>query len=327
MPERGTWSNLATSLATLEARVRREAITNTGAVASRRDAVRRAYVRAVLAIDALRSAPSPAVAPTPAAMQRLVHRLVDSLDEDESPWLALTCVQRITRGSRVLETHAVNVAVLAVATARALGLPRTAQAEIGLAALVHDVRQTDTVSAGERHDVDGAAWLLEWAPVDCGIKVAAITAAHRGGGDGEASRGSNATADIATRIVRIADAFDVLAGRDGPAGSPHLVLAFLLQGTGARFDAALLKVFARVVGIYPPGTGVRLRDGAIAVVVRPNRRRDGLDRPTVRVVKDAGGHDVTAEVILDLAATGDDIVATTDLAVHGVDPATLVLDR
>jgi hypothetical protein len=169
--------------------------------------------------------------------------------------------------------------------------------------------------------------LLDWAPVESVATAAAVAAGHRAPeGDAPARSGVEAT-DLATRIVRIADAYDVLTGRDGACGSPDLVLAFLLQGTGARFDAALLKVFARVVGIYPPGTAVRLADGAVGVVVRPNRRPDILDRPFVRLVVDAGGRSVEVDTIVDLATDDGDIAATLDPAAHGIDPAALALAR
>jgi hypothetical protein len=327
MPESTEWGTFATSLAALEARVRRDRGSQGAVVSPQRDAVRRLYVRTVLATRTLRAAAASAGAPAPAAIQRLVHRLVDSMAEDEAPWLALTAVRRLSRGPHVIETHAVNVAVLAVALARALGLERGAQAEVGFAALLHDVAQTAGADP-DRHDLEGAAWLIEWAPVDCVATAAAVAAGHcTRPGRGVAMRTGIDDGGVATRIVRIADAYDVLAGRDGACGSPDLVLAFFLQGTGARFDAGLLKVFARVVGIYPPGTCVRLRDGAVGVVVRPNRHPDVLDRPFVRIVVDASGRDVEAETILDLAADRGEIVATLDPAVHGLDPAALALGR
>lgn len=324
MPDAVGWGTLASTLATLGARVRRERTTAGTAPANRRDGVRRQYLRGVLVEDALRNAGSPSDAPAPATVQRLVHRLVDSIHEDEGAWLALTAVHHVARGARVLDTHAMNVAVLSVAVARAVGLSREAQADLGLAALVHDVRRG---AGAEQHDLDAAAWLLEWGPVEASVRWAAIAAAHRNLVLTAGGRASAGDVDLGTRIVRIADAYDVLIARDGLAGSPDLVLAFMLQGTGERFDTALLKVFARVVGIYPPGTAVRLRDGAIAVVSRPTRRPEALDRPVVRVAVDADGVVADSPIWIDLQAVGDDIVETVDPAAHGVDPAALALDR
>jgi hypothetical protein len=324
MRESTAWGALAARLTTLQARVQREGTLPGSVPARRMDGVRRQYLRGVCVVDALRSAGSPSDAPAPATVQRLVHRLVDGLQDDAGAWLALTAVHHVARQERVLETHAMNVAILSIAVARALALPRDAQADLGLAALVHDIRR-NSGSAGP--DLDAAAWLLEWGPVEASVYWAAIAATHRDAVATAGVRTAAADVDLGTRIVRIADAYDALTARDGVAGSPDLVLAFMLQGTGMRFDSALLKVFARVVGVYPPGTTVRLRDGSIAVVSRPAQRPEALDRPIVRVAIDADGADVVSPAWIDLSATGEDIVETVDAAALGVDAAALALDR
>jgi hypothetical protein len=324
MREPMNWGSLAASLAALEAQVRREG-GSSRETTMRREAVRRLYVRTVLAVDALGSDDTP----EPGPMQRLVHRLVDGLDEDDAPWLALTAVRRLALGARVVETHSVNVAVLSIAMASAIGLDRAARADIGMAALLHDVGHGRGAKT-ESHGIDGAAWLVDWAPLDRATLLAAVAAGHpphNGAAHGGAAPGTVEPDDVATRILRIADAYDVLTGRDGVAGSPDLVLAFLLQGSGNRFDAALLKIFTRVVGIYPPGTTVRLPDGAIGVVVRPTRREDALDRPIVRLVIDARGRAVEQEAIVDLHTAGIDIGESLDPTAHGIDPAALALGR
>jgi hypothetical protein len=319
MREPMNWGSLAASLAALEAQVRREG-GSSRETTMRREAVRRLYVRTVLAVDALGTDDPP----EPGPMQRLVHRLVDGLDEDDAPWLALTAVRRLALGARVVETHSVNVAVLSIAMASAIGLDRAACADIGMAALLHDIGHGRGAKT-ESHGIDGAAWLVDWAPLDRATLLAAVAAGHRP--HTGAPHGGVEPDDLATRILRIADAYDVLTGRDGAAGSPDLVLAFLLQGSGNRFDAALLKIFTRVVGIYPPGTTVRLPDGAIGVVVRPTRREDALDRPIVRLVIDARGRNIEQESIVDLHAAGVDIGETLDPIAHGIDPAALALGR
>lgn len=320
MSDRAAWGTLASSLTALEARVRRGAGASKSESSVRGDGVWRAYLRAVLLEDAMREAATPVDAPAPATVQRLVHRLADGIEEDEPGWLALTAVHRVARGARVLQTHSVNVTILAVAMARALGLSRDDQAQVGLAAFVHDVRRQRDVG---RHDIDTAAWLLEWAPVEVAVRVAAVASGHRVTGKPGTVRAGSRVLDLTTRIVQIADTYDVLCGRDGVVGSPDLVLAFMLQGTGERFDRGLLKIFARVVGVYPPGTAVRLNDGAIAVVVRPNRRQDGLDRPTVRIVVAPDGTAVTPPELVDLAMSRGEVVETVDPSTHGIDAATL----
>jgi hypothetical protein len=69
-----------------------------------------------------------------------------------------------------------------------------------------------------------------------------------------------------------------------------------------------------------------MRDGAIALVVRPNRRQDGLDRPAVRVVVAADGTMQTSRDVVDLTTSPGEIVETIDGSAYGIDAATLLRD-
>src|SRR5262249_47026755 len=56
---------------------------------------------------------------------------------------------------------------------------------------------------------------------------------------------------------------------------------------GDRFDTTLLKVFIRTVGIYPPGSVVKLSTGEIAVVLFPSQ--EDVTAPTIKLLRDAEG--------------------------------------
>ena len=59
------------------------------------------------------------------------------------------------------------------------------------------------------------------------------------------------------------------SGRDyRPPLQPTLALRWLFLNEGAALDERLAKVFIKTLGIYPPGTGVRLRNGSVAVVTQ-----------------------------------------------------------
>ena len=61
---------------------------------------------------------------------------------------------------------------------------------------------------------------------------------------------------------------------------PAEALARLFRTETARFDGKLLSLMIKLLGVYPPGTVVRLNDDALGLVVSPGR--DSL-RPTVLI--------------------------------------------
>ena len=61
---------------------------------------------------------------------------------------------------------------------------------------------------------------------------------------------------------------------------PTAALAHLFRVESARFDPRLLSMLIKLLGVYPPGTIVRLSDESHGLVVAPGK--DSL-RPTVLV--------------------------------------------
>jgi len=75
---------------------------------------------------------------------------------------------------------------------------------------------------------------------------------------------------LPAKLLALADVYCArVSSRDSrPAMSPNLALRWLFLGEGTTTDEHLAAPFIKALGIYPPGTGVRLRNGSIAVVVR-----------------------------------------------------------
>lgn len=116
------------------------------------------------------------------------------------------------------------------------------------------------------------------------------------------------------RLLGLADIYCArVSSRDcRPAMSPTMAMRWLFLGEGAVVDKALATLFIKTLGVYPPGTGVRLKSGSLAVVthrgafghqprVASVTTGDGarLDRPIRR--SHEGGASAIAEVV-DLAA-------------------------
>jgi len=67
----------------------------------------------------------------------------------------------------------------------------------------------------------------------------------------------------------------------------------ILNDNSRRFDAEILKVFLKSMGIYPVGSIVILNDGSVAKVVR-NQKEVPL-RPVVRVLVSSSGRKIPTE--------------------------------
>ncbi len=251
------------------------------------------------------------------AIRRLVQRMFDLLVEDDAPLLGLTCIKNM-QGYEF--THAVNVMILSLALAREAQLAKRDVETVGIAAFVHDIGQMDVPAAiverqgalGEeewatmrRHTLHGALRLFEAGPLELTAPAALVALEHHLGlwADGYPKLPAGWTTSVASQIVHVTDTYDALTSRRvyrQRAVRPDQALAYMLENAGLRFETALVKCFIRLLGIYPPGTTVRLDDDAVGVVVRPNRTPERLHRPQVCVLLDGAGQPVSDDPVVDL---------------------------
>lgn len=279
----------------------------------------RLYVQAVAAYEQTVAAASAVqTVPDLAPLQRTVQRVVDVVHDDAALLLGLTTLKglKVSPG-RTVRTHGVNTMILAVTLAHTAGLTRPAQARVGLAALLHDLGR-DTGLDSAPHGIATTNALLRFRSLEDVALIAVAALSHD-----LLVAPSSAGEDAAAAIVRIADAYDTLTAREGMDGSPDLVIAFLLRGGAARFDAVLVRCLARLLGMYPPGTTVQLEDGSTGVVVRP-APTGTPDCPLVRVCCTAGGAPVPGEV---WARSGTRAVTSVDPAALGFDPMRVFLPQ
>lgn len=78
--------------------------------------------------------------------------------------------------------------------------------------------------------------------------------------------------DPLARIVTIVNIFDSLCNptQATEARSPHHALAYMFKNMSAKLAVRELNIMIKMLGVYPPGTIVKLSDGRVAIVMTVN---------------------------------------------------------
>lgn len=181
--------------------------------------------------------------------------------------------------------HPVNVAIACRLVGSSLGLDACELAATVAAALTMNIGMfflqqelhaldgplSDTQRvAVYNHCARGVARLRDWG-VTSAVWLNAVRDHHeRSDGSGYPAGKRGEETGRPARLLALADVYCArVSGRDyRPPLQPTLALRWLFLNEGAVLDERLAKVFIKTLGIYPPGTGVRLRNGSIAVVVQ-----------------------------------------------------------
>jgi putative nucleotidyltransferase with HDIG domain len=307
-------------------------------VASDIAAIRRLYAGAVtIAEEVWESAATEGKPELPVALQT-VDGLADAVTQNRTAVVALTAMRNY---DNYTFTHMVNVSILTMGQARALGIEGRLLREFGLSALMHDIGKvrtpkdilnkpekltSDEFAVMRRHTVDGAEILRRTPEMPVLAPVVAFEHHLRLDGAGYPSGAKRSSLNLATMLCSIADVYDAMRSKRAyqQAYPTDRILAVLKHNDGAHFDQNLVRRFVQLLGIYPPGNLVKLSTGEVAVVTQVHA--PDPYRPRVRVIINAAGQ--TLEVpeernLFDVSAPdAPSIIAPVDGAEIGIDPLT-----
>ncbi len=181
--------------------------------------------------------------------------------------------------------HNVNVSVLSLTLARALGIddPEIIR-EIAQGAVLHDVGKVMIASQVLLKDdalTQAETKLLNMHPAygvevlrsveSLSPRVREIIAFHHemidGSGFPKGLKGDAISQVV--RIVSIANAYDNLCNQRVAARSriPSEALAYMYKFELAKYDKEALSAFVKALGVYPPGTIVLLKSGRVGIVM------------------------------------------------------------
>ncbi|MFD2111443.1 HD-GYP domain-containing protein [Thiorhodococcus fuscus] len=185
--------------------------------------------------------------------------------------------------------HAINVTVISLLLGKRLGLDADALRDLGLGALLHDIGKISLperlrwrepgFTAAERnlfqqHVVNGLELGIR---MGLSREILAMIAQHHEYSDGSGfpKRLSGEQLTYASRILVLVNHYDQVCNPANPvmAVTPHNALSLMFAQSRCKFDAAVLEMFIRMMGVYPPGSVVLLTDGRHALVVSVNSDR------------------------------------------------------
>jgi putative nucleotidyltransferase with HDIG domain len=213
----------------------------------------------------------------------LVDHMVDSVLTDRDIAIHL---MKDKYGGEDMYFHSLNVSVLAMMLAKQLKLPKEDVKELGFGSLFHDIGKIDIpdkvrlkttpLTKAEQHLLEQHCAYGEPIARKLGLskKAIDIILQHHeymdGSGYPNKLRG-DAISPLA-RIVAIVNTYDNLCNKPNPAESlsPHAALSRMFALLRKQLDGGPLGIFIRCLGVYPPGTVVRLSDGTLGLVVAVN---------------------------------------------------------
>lgn len=190
------------------------------------------------------------------------------------------------RSSDAHYQHALNVTVLSMILAKSIEISREDAQLLGLAAILHDIGKLevsdkillkkDPLTHAEHahyqlHSEFGARMIKS---IGLSPRIAKVVLQHHELADGSgypAGLKADKTDPLA-RIIVLANNYDTLCNPKNMTGAktPYEALAYMFAHQRSKFDEDLLKRLIKSLGVYPPGSIVKLSNEQYATVVSVN---------------------------------------------------------
>lgn len=209
---------------------------------------------------------------------RIVGSVASSFLHEQGASVMLVASKRMDEAN---QQHALNAMVLTLLLAKGLGLKPEIFEACGMGALLHDIgkvrinpsvlrnpqRSRHEEALYRMHGEYGLQLIGEHVPPP----VRATIREHHEHCDGSGFPDGRTREQInpVARMVAITDRYDRLCNPPaiGDAMTPAEALSQMYAREAARYDKQMLSVFIKELGVYPPGSFVRLSNGAIAIVI------------------------------------------------------------
>lgn len=202
--------------------------------------------------------------------------------------------------------NALNSAVLSALVGQNMQLPRHRIVVLVTAALLHDVgmlrlnpeivNKKGKLTPEERrhintHPIHSYRVITKELGFAEDMGLAALQHQERWDGHGYPRKIAKEAIRLEARIISVADSFIAMVSNKPHRNSiiGYAAIKKLLSDNGTSFDPDVLKTFIQVLGIFPIGSIVQLKDSSVCRVIE-NRSHAPL-KPRVKVIIDANGHE------------------------------------
>ena len=232
--------------------------------------------------------------------KRLVQPVVDNIMRHEYSVVGLTAMRD---HDEYTYAHCVNVSVLSIGMGQALGQSRQVLADLGVAALLHDVgkiavpgdvlRKPAKLTPEEwqmvrRHPIEGVKMVCRMPGLTpLMLDALRVCLEHHMNYDRSGYPQIDGEWGQATlsRIVAVADCFDAITAHRAyhrRPRTPFEALQYMLGPSRVSFDPAVLWALVRTVGLYPAGSVMQTDSGHLVLALSPNPA--DVRRPVCRVL-------------------------------------------
>jgi hypothetical protein len=239
--------------------------------------------------------------PNPLPIRRLVNEMIDTSRSASVADLARDHDRRLPHYAR----HTLMVTNLSLLIGGETGFSNTTLSDLGVAAMFHDVgyslKEDGYWVPFERHTTAGLSSLMRQRGFhEAKVRRLLAVVEHHRPYNSPKGRPS-----LFARIIHIADDYDILT-RFRPGKGPILshpdALARMAAHTGKAYDPDLFQVFVNKMGMFPPGSILRLASGRLVVSASGARSRKTFAKPLCQVVRNADGSKAGKREQVDLAA-------------------------
>ncbi len=182
--------------------------------------------------------------------------------------------------------HSLNVTVLSLILAKSLDMTESDARQLGIGALFHDLGKSQIpdriskkvdpltkaeISLMQQHSAMGAKIAKDIGMAPEAIRI--IEQHHESvDGSGYPAKLKNGDISRLARIVAITNLYDNLCNplNIGQAMTPYEALSHMFAHQRSKCDPDILKLLIKSLGVYPPGSLVKLSNEVHAIVVSVN---------------------------------------------------------
>lgn len=227
--------------------------------------------------------------------------------------------------------HAISVSILSMMIGKKLGLSNQHINDLGIAGLLHDIGKLKIPSQFytakdispakrkfviEKHPEYSVEFLNNASSITDDVKKLIVQHHEYADGSGYPKGLNQDQLHPHSLILSMVNYYEKLCYpySDTKEKTPSQALSYLFSSKKHMFDEQQLSAFIKSLGIYPPGTYVRLNNGQMGIVITVNT--DQLLAPSVMVFDEKIPRDEAAIIYLDK----EDVTIETALSPRAIEP-------